>query len=296
MSTSTLTDQRICAIVSRTDVEKSNLGSVMQLLASLNIQDPAQADLGTLRQLRSKISIIVAGYDDDPRELYEIPEVRSYFQTLQRNWPYGLYFFDREVKTAHLLVLCHAGFSILPHQDSRMRNLQIDQNSVGEFLSAALYPTGDITERLGWTSAETVELAKEIVIALGLKEPHSDGTAEKRERHTGYLTSKFESLAAFAWSGYMDEGPGFLLIFPGGSDNPTGSRVMYCSVDKLTQLPPGFVGPDLQRMLREYNPRQEIVVAIEEPDGLSLYRFAKPAIYPPDAWERSRNRVQPIVN
>jgi hypothetical protein len=47
-----------------------------------------------LAALQGAVTLVVGGYDDDPRELWEIPEVRRFFQALLKAWPYAPYFCD----------------------------------------------------------------------------------------------------------------------------------------------------------------------------------------------------------
>ncbi len=45
---------------------------------------------------RDSLFLQFAGYDDDPRELAEIPEVRAFFAQLSNEWPNWLWFLGRE--------------------------------------------------------------------------------------------------------------------------------------------------------------------------------------------------------
>lgn len=47
-----------------------------------------------LAALMGTVTLTVGGYDHDPRELWEIPEVRRFFQALLKAWPYAPYFCD----------------------------------------------------------------------------------------------------------------------------------------------------------------------------------------------------------
>jgi hypothetical protein len=42
--------------------------------------------------LRHRMAFMVEGYDDDARELYEIPEVCTFFRVLTAQWPYWWHF------------------------------------------------------------------------------------------------------------------------------------------------------------------------------------------------------------
>src|SRR6516162_1713428 len=46
------------------------------------------------RRLKGKLVFGIGGYDADPRELFEIPEVRTWMRKLDREFPYWFYFLD----------------------------------------------------------------------------------------------------------------------------------------------------------------------------------------------------------
>jgi hypothetical protein len=55
-------------------------------------------------QNRNRVQFEVAGYTEDPRELYEIPQVRAYFQALFRRYSGLFYWMD--TGSGMLLFLC----------------------------------------------------------------------------------------------------------------------------------------------------------------------------------------------
>lgn len=55
-------------------------------------------------RFRESIAFQVDGYDKDPRELPEIPEVRKYFAALCQEWPHWFWFLSREAGTMSLLL------------------------------------------------------------------------------------------------------------------------------------------------------------------------------------------------
>lgn len=50
--------------------------------------------LESLRNMMGKCLFSINGYDNDPRELLEIPEVVAFYRALNKKWPY-LYYFSR---------------------------------------------------------------------------------------------------------------------------------------------------------------------------------------------------------
>lgn len=57
-----------------------------------------------LKDAFQTFSVGVGGYDDDPRELSEIPEVRAFFAKFYEVWPHWLYFID--TRSLSTIVYC----------------------------------------------------------------------------------------------------------------------------------------------------------------------------------------------
>jgi serine/threonine protein kinase len=55
---------------------------------------------------RGRVTLSFEGYDNDPRDLYDISEVRSYVSALDQAFPYWFYFADLNNDTVKLLALC----------------------------------------------------------------------------------------------------------------------------------------------------------------------------------------------
>jgi hypothetical protein len=48
----------------------------------------------------------IEGYDDDPREVHSIPEVRSFYRAFHEAWPYWLYFCNLDAEALKMMVFC----------------------------------------------------------------------------------------------------------------------------------------------------------------------------------------------
>ncbi|UOQ64868.1 chlororespiratory reduction 6 domain-containing protein [Hymenobacter volaticus] len=49
------------------------------------------------REVYNKINIVITGYDNDSRELFEIPEVRKFFLFLDNSFPYWFYWLNKDL-------------------------------------------------------------------------------------------------------------------------------------------------------------------------------------------------------
>ena len=77
-------------IVRRAQVETGEAAQPLRWLRSLS-SDPRAA-----RAFMGRVRVIVEGYDDDPRELFEIPQVRAFVATLDDAWPYWFFFLSQD--------------------------------------------------------------------------------------------------------------------------------------------------------------------------------------------------------
>lgn len=95
--------------IQRDDVESLNISHSLASLYKLT--DTKEA----VMQFRESLLYTIYGYDDDPRELEEIPEVRKFMKRLTQEWPFWVWFLRREKG--------HFGqiFSLLCDQDSVIR-------------------------------------------------------------------------------------------------------------------------------------------------------------------------------
>ncbi len=59
-----------------------------------------------LREMMNCMIFCIEGYDDDPREIHTIPEVRRFYSAFHQAWPYWLYFCNLDQDTLRAMVCC----------------------------------------------------------------------------------------------------------------------------------------------------------------------------------------------
>ena len=64
------------------------------------------ADRSTVQRYRGRVDLSFYGYSNDPRELYEIPEVRRFCEKLDEAFPYWFYFLSTEGVTLEVIASC----------------------------------------------------------------------------------------------------------------------------------------------------------------------------------------------
>lgn len=79
----------VVVLFSRENVEGGLTGDALDRLMSLS-DSPAFVD-----QLADRLTFMFEGYDDDPRELTQIPECVSFFRAVTKQWPYWFHFLEK---------------------------------------------------------------------------------------------------------------------------------------------------------------------------------------------------------
>ncbi|WP_374681492.1 hypothetical protein [Accumulibacter sp.] len=90
----------VILMFSRSQVETCNVDEPLQLLRRLT------EDRQTAIDFCGRISLVVDGYNDDPRELFEVPEVRAYIKRLDQAWPSWFFFLSQADESVKLLESC----------------------------------------------------------------------------------------------------------------------------------------------------------------------------------------------
>src|SRR2546429_3454045 len=91
----------ICYEFSRSKLERGDLTHFLKLYA------PDKLPAGQpLRDMMNSMVFCVEGYDDDPREIQIIPEVRQFYSALHAAWPYWLYFCNLDQDGLKMMVCC----------------------------------------------------------------------------------------------------------------------------------------------------------------------------------------------
>lgn len=59
-----------------------------------------------LREMMDSFVFGIEGWDNDPREIHTIPEIRRFYSAFHDAWPYWLYFCNLELDTLRVMTMC----------------------------------------------------------------------------------------------------------------------------------------------------------------------------------------------
>lgn len=146
----------IVVVVSKEEVDSSDYVKVLEFFDAIL--------LDAIR-FENKLFIMIEGYDDDPRELYEIEEVRNYFSVLDKLFPYWFYFLNKKVENARSplgLVTSILVPIVSIQSESQRREIEFDIEQLLQFLKNHFYYLNELTDRLGLSAEENKRISMEV--------------------------------------------------------------------------------------------------------------------------------------
>ncbi len=96
-----MADDLILYQFSRSKVERGDFDHFLELYAPDNLPEGRG-----LREMMNCFVLCVEGWDDDPREIHVIPEVRRFYSAFHKAWPYWFYFCNLDGDTLRSMVMC----------------------------------------------------------------------------------------------------------------------------------------------------------------------------------------------
>jgi len=117
----------------------------------LNLYAPDKLPTGRrLREMMNRFVFCVEGWDDDPREIHLIPEIRRFYTAFHEAWPYWLYFCNLDVAedTLKAMVLSCLPSPVTMQVDGYARvAVTYDPLELLHFLSDDFGPMNSLCER-----------------------------------------------------------------------------------------------------------------------------------------------------
>ena len=133
----------VVLMISRREVEAGGLNSV---LSRLKVFLATREDAWLYR---GQMTLVVDGYNKDPRELVDIPEVRSLLRRLEAEWPYWAFFFNQVDDSIKLLLSCVAGSQFLGNGV-----VEMDADLVAGAMARAFGGMNEVFERFDFPEDE----------------------------------------------------------------------------------------------------------------------------------------------
>ena len=135
-------DQHIYVVCDSASIATGDISEVLSSLKSLS------GDRSSAISAEGAVTLVFNGYDDDPRELESIPEVREWFAKLFEAWPYWSFFASRIDQTVPLvLTLLLPGETVAG--EPGMVGWSFDSDKLKPLLFKMFGHQNELIERLG---------------------------------------------------------------------------------------------------------------------------------------------------
>jgi hypothetical protein len=123
-----------------------------------------------LQHLEGRTSFVVSGYDQDERELYEIPEVRRYFIGAFRRCPALIPAADLRNECFRIAILCVLGNLIVVRKQGKPPQLHVHEEELHRFFMDRLRPQATLHKRIGWCRTKGATQLQALADYLGIQE------------------------------------------------------------------------------------------------------------------------------
>ena len=145
----------VILMISRREVEAGDVASVVsRLKVFLATREDAWL-------YRGQMALVVDGYNNDPRELVDIPEVRTMLRQFEAAWPYWAFFFNQVDDSIKLLLSCAAGSRFLGRGA-----VEMDADQVAAALARGFDGMNTIFDRFGFPEGELEKMSDGLVEVL----------------------------------------------------------------------------------------------------------------------------------
>lgn len=86
--------------IQREDIEELNVSKYQNILSSF------YPSVLITHDICERLQIKILGYEEDNRELWQIPQVRRFFELLNESFPYWFYFLDKKTDNLYFITMC----------------------------------------------------------------------------------------------------------------------------------------------------------------------------------------------
>lgn len=137
-------------VISREQIEDADIEGPLGFLQSLvPTEHPEHA-----WAYKGRLSLVISGYDSDPRELFEIPEVCHYLRSLDAEWPFWLFFLNQADESIKVLAMCLAStLEVTPGA------AHIDSGGLTHFLERGFAAVNYLFDSYGFPESENEVLS-----------------------------------------------------------------------------------------------------------------------------------------
>lgn len=117
-------------------------------------------------KFENKIIILIDGFDNDPRPIWQINEIREYFETLDLLFPYWFYFLKKEKESNDFglkMIMLLLVPSKIVNNNGKIATTEYDIPLYEKFMKAHFHYLNELTDKIGATIEENKRISKEVL-------------------------------------------------------------------------------------------------------------------------------------
>ena len=149
-------NEAVVVIFSKEQVRQRKLAHFLKQFGSAALPDGPE-----LAAMMGKFQFLVDGWNDDPQELYAIPEIRKFYQQFYSAWPNWFFFCDLHTETLQMMTFC-----LLPNIKGFKRlgapkaAVEYDPMDLIGFIQKNFAPLNGMMERAGMSEMDIYNRTK----------------------------------------------------------------------------------------------------------------------------------------
>ena len=121
-----------------------------------------------LKRMMNSMVFVVEGYDNDPREIHTIPEIRKFYRAFHHAWPYWLYFCNLDQNGLKMMIFsCLESFTAVKVDGSPDCAVQCDPIELIQIISGDFAPMNAMCEQAGITEQGIYDRSKHVMEYFG---------------------------------------------------------------------------------------------------------------------------------
>ena len=116
-----------------------------------------------LRPFFNSFGFVADGFDEDPREIYEIPEVRAFYRSFRQAWPFWFFACDLEMPSLQAMTFCCLPtLRVVRREGAPTPRVDLDQRELANFVLDNFKGMNLLFQRAGMTERENRDRSQRV--------------------------------------------------------------------------------------------------------------------------------------
>lgn len=146
-------NQKIAYVLDKQIIQSGFTNSVLSALKVMALTPEIT------RQHANVVHLTFEGYDEDPREVYEIPEIRSFVYKLHEQFPYWFHFLNK-VDTSLLIVFFCLMDVTVDRKETGSVQIRLPDGGLSMVINDLFVAMNSLYDRHGLTSEENSRMTR----------------------------------------------------------------------------------------------------------------------------------------